>query len=201
MSNWKDSIRQSIRTIADSDRIADKPDVYYAEVDSVDEATRTCSCTLISGTSDISLETVNLMAEINDGLLRIPTVGSTVYILSSKNVTPWVDMFSQLDKIYYIAGGNTFLITDTGIELMGKKYAGVPKVIDPDDSNAGVLKKLNNIENIVNDLISKYNSHTHTGVQTGGGTSGTTLALETNTLTPTQQTDIENPHVQHGDNS
>lgn len=39
----------------------------------------------------------------------------------------------------------------------------------------------NDLKGKVNDLITKYNSHTHTGVQTGAGTSAVTAAIETPT--------------------
>ena len=118
--SWQDSIKTSIRTIAGTKDLKNKPDVYYASVDSVDMDTRTCSCTLISGTSDISLTNVNLMAEVNDGILRIPTVGSTVYILSAPNITPFVDIFSQIDNIIYIVGDTEFsMINGTAMLQQG----------------------------------------------------------------------------------
>lgn len=192
MSNWKASIASSIRAIAGTSNMKDKPDVFLAEVDNVDEAARTCSCTLINGTSDISLDVVNLMAEVNDGLLRIPTKGSTVYILSTPNITPWVDVFSELDKIFYVAGGGTFLIADSGIELMGKKYGGLIE-IEP------LVDEINKIKKLLNDLIDKYNIHVHTGVTTGGGSSGTTTLPEHTELPPSDRSDFENIKVQHGD--
>lgn len=203
--NWKASIRNSIRTIAETEKFIDKTDVYYASVDHVDEDSRTCDCTLISGTSETPLIGVRLMAEANDGLLRIPTEGSTVYILSSENITPYVDVFSQLDKIFYVAGDFTFLIWSGGLEFAGKKYGGIPFISSPDDSNAGLLKKLNNLENMLNDLATKFNNHTHpvAGVTAGSASvvSAITTTPETTTLTPTQKSDIENPLVQHGDNT
>lgn len=194
--SWQESVRKSIQALAETAKLKDKPDVYYAEVDSVNEAARTCSCTLISGTSDISLTQVNLMAEVNDGLLRLPTVGSTVYILSTPGVTPWVDVFSELDKIFYVAGGGTFLIWKDGIELMGKKYGGIPEV-------EALVKQINAIENLLNDIISKYNSHTHIlTLSSGTGTAATTLTQETGTISPvTKRADLENTKVQHGDGS
>jgi hypothetical protein len=61
-----------------------------------------------------------------------------------------------------------------------------------------LTEKLNNLEQLLNDLVTKYNSHTHSGVSTGGGMSGVTTALETGTLTPTQRSEIENEQITHG---
>lgn len=110
-------IRNSIRKIAGTNNtshevsFSDKATIYTATVDSVDEAARTCSCTLISGITDISLDTVQLMAGVNDGLLLIPTVDSTVRIAHLQNVDPFVILFSQLDKVLMIVG-------DTEIQLV-----------------------------------------------------------------------------------
>ena len=64
--------------------------------------------------------------------------------------------------------------------------------------NDSLVTKLNNLENKVNDLIMAYNYHTHTGVQTGGGTSGTTPTVITGSLTPTNETELQNQNVKHG---
>lgn len=201
--NWKESIRSSIRTIAESEKIADKPDVFYAEVDSVDDDSRTCSCTLISGTSDISLTTVNLMAEVNDGMLRIPTIGSTVYILSTPNVTPWVDVFSELDKIFYVAGGSTVLITDSVVELQGNTYGGVPKVEPSVAAWKAIQDDINNLKQIITTLCATPLVTTSVGSPDAFYTAfnTATATYKTQTLTVTVKSDIENLKVQHGDNS
>lgn len=192
MSNWKASIASSIRAIAGTSNIKDKPDVFLAEVDSVDELARTCSCTLINGTSDISLDVVNLMAEVNDGLLRIPTIGSTVYILSTPNITPWVDVFSELDKVFYVAGGSTLLLVDTGIELDGKKYGGIPEVVPLTAQIKGIQDDINTLKNIFNSWVVVPND--------GGGALFALLATyKTQLITPIVRGDIENTKVLHGD--
>ena len=97
-----------------------KPNVYYATVNDVDVPSRTCSCTLVSGPSDISLDKVNLMAAVNDGLLRVPAQGSTVYILHVDGAPPWVDMFSQVQQVLYIVGDTQFSMVD-GTAIMQQK--------------------------------------------------------------------------------
>jgi hypothetical protein len=56
------------------------------------------------------------------------------------------------------------------------------------------LVKINEITSKLNDLVSDYNSHTHSGVQTGGGISGTP-SLPTNSFS---KSDYENTNVLHG---
>jgi hypothetical protein len=77
------------------------------------------------------------------------------------------------------------------IQLNGSNFDGLVKIQD-------LTTKLNNIENLLNQFIGIYNAHTH-------AVSGTATlvpnTLETQTLTPTQQADIENTTVKHGDGS
>jgi hypothetical protein len=59
--------------------------------------------------------------------------------------------------------------------------------------------KLNNLENKVNDIVAKFNSHTHIlTLSTGTGTAAPTTTKVPGTLTPTEQSEIENDKVKHG---
>ena len=69
------------------------------------------------------------------------------------------------------------------------ELGGLVKVIE-------LTEKLNNIENLVNDLITKYNAHTH-NVTAVGSPTGPSLVQETQTLTPTQQSEIEDTKITH----
>ncbi len=56
-----------------------------------------------------------------------------------------------------------------------------------------LVTKVNNLEKLVNDLITQYNGHTHILTLTSGtGTAATTLSQETGKINPiTQAKDIE----------
>ena len=201
--SWRNDILESIQAIAGTGKMGDKLDVYYAYVNTYDAKTCSCSCTLVSGNSDIDLSSVNLMSESNDGLLILPTKDSTVLIGKTVNTPPYVLMFSQIDKILYIAGGSTIQVDKDGLKLDGDKFYGLVKVKELTD-------KINALEKLLNDLITQYNGHTHLGSYpvTGGGggtasgTSAATTSLETGTISPiTSQSDIENKKVKHGDGS
>lgn len=69
------------------------------------------------------------------------------------------------------------------------ELGGLVKVID-------LTEKLNNIEKLLNDLITKYNAHTH-NVTAVGSPTGPSLAQETGTLVPTKQNEIEDEKVKH----
>lgn len=167
------TIRETIQHLAgthDNDPVY----VYDAEVDSVDEDNRICSVTLIGGRANNSLSNVRLMSSIDDGILIIPTVGSTVTIIFSSFTEPLVIGWSGWDKMI----------------LKGGDQGGL--VLSPN-----LITKLNNLENLVNDLISKFNSHTH-NVTAVGSPTGPSLIQEDQTLTKTIQSDIENPNITQG---
>jgi hypothetical protein len=159
---------------------------------SVDEAARQCTCQALNGISMAPFSNVQLMAAVDDGVLYIPTVGSTVIVTYSKFNQPYVSFFSELDKILYVVGNSVVKIIDGAIQFNDGSFGGLTKI-------AALTQKLNNLENLVNDLISKYNSHTHILTLTSGtGTAAPTTTVEATTLTPTQRSDIENNLVTHG---
>lgn len=193
------SVNSRIRNaIVDLAKLAvlDKPNVIMATVDSVDVATRTCTCTTISNNTELQLLGVRLMAEVNDGLLIVPSKDSTVIIENTKDY-PMIIMYSAIDKVFSVAGGSTFQIDKDGIKLDGDGFNGLVKVKELTD-------KINAVEKLLNDLINKYNAHTHMYVP---GTlasipTAVTTSVESQTISPiTKQSDIENTKVMHGDGS
>lgn len=151
-------------------------------VTEVSLADLTCTCEPVNG--DATLVDVRLMSTSANGFLIVPSVDSTVIVSSIDNRTYYVSMFSEIDEI----------------QLNGDTYDGLVKVTD-------LVTKLNNLENLVNSLVSKYNSHTHNvsvtttcgaGAGTGIGTAVVTATTEATVLTPTVQADLENTSVLHG---
>jgi len=167
------AIQETIQILAGT-HLSDKVYAVDATVVSVDESKRNCIVRVISGKANNEF-TARLMCAIDDGVLVIPLVDSTVSIVMSDFTTPYVSQYSGIEKIV----------------LRGGDLGGLVKVIE-------LTEKLNNLEQLLNDLVTKYNSHTHSGVSTGGGMSGVTTALETGTLTPTQRSEIENEQITHG---
>lgn len=165
-----DDIRQSIRGIVKTD------DVLYSvlcTVAEVDTAENTCNCEPIDGSAD--LLDVKLMAQSANGFLIIPKAGSTVIVTMLNKYTGFVSMFSEVEEI----------------QLNGKNFNGLVKIED-------LITKLNNLETAFNSHITAYNLHTHLGVTVGSGATGITTP-DTQQLTPTQQTELENTTVLHGD--
>lgn len=161
-----------------------------ATVQSVDIASRTCICSAITGNASIEI-TARLMAEVDDGFLLVPTVGSTVIVSYSKAVAPYISLFSQVDKVVLISGDYGLEINADGVKINDGSDGGLVKVKELTD-------RLNKLEDALGDLISKFNTHTHAGVTTGSGVSGTTATPSTKTVTQTDRADLENTTVTHG---
>lgn len=165
------SIREAIEYLAGTNK-EDKIYVFDANVDFVDIPTRTCTCTMIGGKSGNTLDNVRLMSSIDDGLLIIPAVDSTVTIILSNFTEPVIIGYSEVAKIVMRGG-----------DLGGLAIIGV------------LLAKLNNLENAYNDFVLKYNTHTHP--ETGSNT-GPTTSTESTTLPITTLDEIENKNITQG---
>lgn len=175
-----DTIKQAIQQLAGT-HLSDKTHLAIAEVVSVNVDACTCVCQQVHGTTSAERKTVSLMADVSDGWLLIPAVGSTVIIAWSDRQLPYVAMFSDLQDVYLDATGKITMNQGT--------LGGLVKVRD-------LVTKLNNLENKVNAIISSYNGHVHPDPVSG--TTGTPTVPITGTLTPTKVVDIENPNVTHG---
>lgn len=172
-------IVEHIREIAGTNLKA-QTSIFDAKVISVSATARTCVVERLGGQASSRL-TARLMASVDDGCLMIPAVDSTVIVCMSDYVEPYVTMFSEVDSIVWLGG----------------EYDGVPIVTHPTNANKGLLKRLNNVENAVRSLINNYNSHVHTGVTTGAGSSAITPQIESTVLINTAQSDIEHPNITH----
>lgn len=187
-------IEEAVQKLAGT-YLKDLVQVFVCKVDSVDKVKRTCDCTPIGGDAATSLPGVRLMVENNDGFLVIPSVGSSVVVALSTKGLAYIYQFSDIDEVLIYVEGTpnptTFNLKQGLIQFNDGSFAGLVKVIE-------LTQKLNNLENKVNDIITKYDTHTHAGVQTGGGSTATPSAIVTGTLTPTTQSEIENTLIKHG---
>ncbi len=168
-----EDISELIRILAgtnDSDTVI----LVDAEVVSVDTDKRNCKCTIITGKAQNEI-TVRLMSAVGDGILIKPSVESTVSVLMSKKVDPIIFQYSDIDEII----------------ILGGDLHGLIKIED-------LVKKLNNVEKALNTHITKFNTHTHTGVQSGGSSTAVPAATDTQHLTETTQQDLENKNISHG---
>lgn len=127
---------------------------------------------------DPNLIDVKLIAGASDNpLLVTPAVDSVVLATFLSKDTAFISLYSDVESI----------------ELRGSDFGGVVKVEE-------LVAKINRLEDKVNDLITKFNSHTHLYVP--GANPAIPTPAPTNPETPiTQNTvvsDLENENVKHG---
>jgi hypothetical protein len=177
-------IKEAIQHLAGTHN-KDEIKVVQCEVESVDVDTRTCNVVTISGLATYTIENVALMSAIDDGVLILPKVGSIVSVIHNKKGIKFVSQFSEVESIVIITGDTTIEIKDGLVQFNDGSFDGLVKIKD-------LVDKLNNLENLVNQFIGLYNGHVHTsnGV--------VTFSVVTKTLTPTQQSDLENTKITHG---
>jgi hypothetical protein len=168
------------------------------EVTDVSASERTCTVQPLS--DNLQPFPAQLMADIDDGVLILPTVGSTVKIMLSELITPTVIQFSQVDEILLVGGGSAVKVYDSGVELQGYEYGGLMKVTPS-------VKAWNDLQNDVNNLKSIFATMASVPVVTTAvGATDAFYTLFASNIAPyisaplsiTTETQIENPKVKHG---
>ena len=205
----KSDIRAALITICGG---GNTTDVFAATVNSVDLNTRSCSVTKISGEMECDMPDVALMADVDNGQLIVPKVGSVVMVSNSIHIQrPLVVMFSEIDSALWVVSNSKFKISPSLMQFNDGSNGGLVNVVD-------LTTKLNNLENDINDL-KKDISHILTTATTlltaitGGGALtpiiGSVLSpfitdfinylspYSLHTLTPTVRANIEDTKVTH----
>lgn len=166
-------IRDAINIIT-GNNLADKVYAIDATVISVDEGKRTAEVQVVSGKANNTI-TARLMSSKDDGLLIIPTVDSTVCVILSDFTAPYISQYSGIDKIIFKGG-------DLG---------GLVKVVSLTD-------RLNKIEQDNNDLKQVFSSWVPVPNDGGAALKTAAATWAGSTLSKTQQADIENKKITHG---
>ncbi len=168
-------IINSIREIAKTDKAYS----LTCLVNAVDTSENTCDVEPLDGTSDIL--NVKLIVQDN-GLLIYPKVNSLVTVSFLDPNNAFVSMYSIIDDFK--------IKVENEIWLNGNDLDGLVKLND-------LVTKLNNLENAFNTHLALYNAHIHTGGTIMGSTA-IPVVLDTNILTPTIATELENTTVKQG---
>lgn len=164
------NIREIIQMISKQDGSANLLLCTVSEINVMDS---TCKCSPINGDADI-LE-VRLQATLGGGLYLKPVEGSLVLVVMANDTLGFVVLTSELEEVVYFDGS----------------LGGLIRIND-------LVTKVNAIENKVNEIISTFNTHVHSGVTTGAGSSAVTPTGIVGTLTNTVVADLENDKVKHG---
>ena len=192
------SVAESIQILAGTYGIS-PVQVMTCEVTKVSSSERTC--TVLPLTDNLEPFAAQLMADIDDGLLILPTVGSTVKIMLSEIITPTVIQYSAIDEILIVSGGAAIKVYDSGVELQGTDFGGLMKVTPS-------VKAWNDLQNDVNTLKVQLLALTSAINAIGAApVLGTVLGAAFTTalgsycasiLPLTVEAQIENPKVKHG---
>lgn len=164
------AIRKAVQKLAGVSNNMAK--IVAATVTSVDMVTRTCAVTTITGKSEIDISAVQIMPDVSDGFILVPAVGSLVYIAYSIKNLPFIQMFSEIDRV--------ILICDN-VQVNDGSYGGLIKIIDQ-------TSKLNNLVNQLTAELVKIEA----GIVAAGGT------YTPGTLDQFNKTDYENTMFKHG---
>lgn len=143
-------------------------------VSNINTTDYTCDCTPIDGSADYLGIIYN--ADAKKGFVLEPKDGSIVVITVTSDTTGFVSMVSEVNQIY----------------LNGDNEGGIVKVSD-------LVDRINDIKDVVNDLITKYNTHTHIlTLSAGTGTAAATTTTEPDTIPNTTVNELQNNKVKHG---
>jgi hypothetical protein len=137
-----------------------------------------------------SITGVNLNTAANDGYTLFPAIESDILIALMPDNSAYMLACEDITKVVcYIDANNKYEFDATGFIWNDGTNDGLVKVIE-------LTQKLNNLENAFNQHLLAYNSHTHVGVTSGFSSTGITTP-DTQTLTPTVKTEIENSKIKH----
>lgn len=168
------SIIEAIQRISGT-QLTDTVRAFDGTVESVNEPERTCSVVVVAGQSAVTIPDVRLMAAIDDGVLIIPEIDSTVTVITSTYGDPYVSTFSEVARIIF----------------MGGDLGGLVKLLP-------LLKSLNSLENDINTLKSVFSSWVPLAGDGGLALKTAATAWISNSVAVTDRTDIENTNIKQG---
>jgi hypothetical protein len=152
-------------------------------VSSVDITKRICSCTAIDGHTEYELPTVKLMAVVDDGILFEPVIGSTVKVIFSQNIEPFVCQYSEIENIT--------LDAKTLIKLNDGSFGGLLKIKETVD-------RLNAVEKDLNSLKTAFSSWIVIPSDGGAALKTVTAKWMADRIKETKISDLENIKIKHG---
>lgn len=179
------SIEEAIQKLSGT-YLKDIVAIVQCTVNSVDKDALTCDCTPLSDVTDIP--GVQLSAEVSDGFVVFPAVGSTVYVALTTRNNAFLLIPSDLDSVEIsIPNGTspetwtTLTLSNSGIQMNDGSYGGLIEI-------ANLVTKLNNLVLQLQTQLSLI----ATGIAGAGG------SYTPGTLSTFNKTDFENTLITHG---
>jgi hypothetical protein len=182
----KEALLNFIRIWSDQNKIYSQQCI----VKSVDSNKRTCVCTPVDGGADLLNVRIEADLTVNTdddpinsspkGFFVIPKVGSLVIVSYLSKTDSYVSVWTEISDIIVIS--DLFKFNDGSL-------GGLIKIND-------LVIKLNNLVTEIKSLKTALDTHVHTGVTTGAGTSGTPVPFVAN-FTNFNKNDFENDKIIH----
>ncbi len=185
-----EQIRKAIQQITGTVN-NDNATYVLCKVDSVDTSKRTCDVTVLSDFAT-SVPDVQIMAGVEDGMLLVPSVGSQVVVCIADSRTPYVSMYSQLDKVMFVVGEMGITITTDGVQINDGSLGGLIKIEQ-------LVSKINTIEQDINTLKTVFSSWTPVPNDGGAALKAAAATWYAQQLQQTAKADLENTSVTHGE--
>jgi len=136
-------------------------------VTSADEASRTCIVTPVN--SNLAAFPAMLMPDIDDGVLMIPSAGSTVHVIYSPQNAPLVVQYTQVDKILFITGDTEISMTNGTVQV-----SQADAVLTLTGSKLNFKNNSQNLTTVLQNILSHVAALT---VSTGTGPSSVPINL------------------------
>lgn len=174
--------------------------VKYIDVniDEVLEDERCCIVSSCDGSMAIDGLKVRYMPEISDGDEEVPLQDSTAVIVFTEITEPIIVSKSWLSRKTVIIGNQSWEINSEKQVFNDGKFGGIPIVKDPNNSQAGLLKKINQLEQKYNELLTACKSVVITLAPSGVFPTASFYTSNTPIAPITKESDISNPNITHG---
>jgi hypothetical protein len=135
----------------------------------------------VDGHTEYDLPDVKLMASVDDGFLIEPVIGSTVKVIFSQNIEPFICQYSEIENITIDA--------KTKVKFNDGSFGGLIKIKELTDKLNTLEKDLNTIKNVFATWTPIAETVLKTSLSVWSGQQ----------ITETKVKDIENPKITHGE--
>lgn len=149
-----------------------REEVYssIAQVKTVDANDRTCEVEFLNGAAPITARCQSAIG-LTGGIFPEPVIDSFVLVGWMSTEIAFIACYGEIENLY--------IDVNTHIQFNG--------------GNNGGLVKVSDLVNKLNSIASAFNTHTHSGVQPGAGSTAGPSANISNT----NVSDLENPDITH----
>lgn len=172
-----------------------------AIVVSVDEESRTCIVNSVSPNDNFDNLKIRLTPDISDGDVCLPEIDTNIIVAFTDYTSPYMVSAGWLNKKTVTVGNQGYEIVDGKITFNDGSFHGLAKVEQ-------LTEQFNKIEQDINDLKTALNQALSTPVTEPGNGAPSAFQIQflaqlssyfSQQLTETQQSDIENPNIVHGE--